>query len=199
MVQKELNVSLRQRIGKGGARSARREGLVPGVVYGSHIEPCAVNVAPKTLEEAINTEAGWNTLLTLKGDGPFDGVLAVVKDIQYDAIRRTPMHIDFQAIDMKNKASFMVPVNAVGKSAGEKEGGSLQVIRKELEVFCLPTSVPASIDINVEALAIGDVVHIDDIAAPEGVELVHDVNFTVITVVGRKPSEEEAAGAEEEA
>lgn len=191
MAQAELNVALRERVGKGGARSARRSGLIPGVVYGPGIEPCTVNVAPKALDAAIGGEAGWNTLLTLKGDGPFDGVVAIVKDIQVDAIRRTATHVDFQAINMKQTASFMVPVNTVGTSAGEKAGGNLQLIRKELEVICLPSAVPASIDINVEALEIGDVVHIDSVEVPEGTELPHDVNFTVITVVGHKASEEE--------
>ncbi|PLX91794.1 MAG: 50S ribosomal protein L25 [Desulfuromonas sp.] len=200
MAQAELNVALRERVGKGGARSARRDGLVPGVVYGPGVEPCTINVEPKALQKAISGEAGWNTLLTLKGDGPFNGVLAVVKDIQVDSIRRNPTHVDFQAINTNKAVSFMVPVNTVGKSAGEKAGGNLQLIRKELEVVCLPANVPAHIDINVEALEIGDVVHIDDVTAPEGVELPHDVNFTVITVVGHKPSDDvDGAEGEEEA
>ena len=94
----------------------------------------------------------------------------------------------------------MVPVIPVGKSEGEKIGGSLQVIRHELEVICLPSDVPTSIEIDVEALLIGDVVHIEDIEAPKGCELPHDVNFTVITVVGHKPEETEEGeeGAEGE-
>jgi len=194
----ELNVALRERVGKGGARSARRDGLVPGIVYGPHIEPCTVNVDPKALKAAITGEAGWNTLLTLVGEGPFNGLQAVVKDMQIDSIRRHATHVDFQAIDMTKVASFMVPVVTVGKSIGEKEGGNLEVIRKELEVLCLPTAVPAAIEINVDALKIGDVVHIDDVIAPEGTELPHDVNFTVMTVVGHKPDEEEVEESEAE-
>ena len=202
MAQAELNVALRERVGKGGARSARRSGLVPGVVYGPGIEPCTVTVAPKAVDAAIGGEAGWNTLLTLRGEGPFDGVAAIVKDVQVDSIRRNATHVDFQAIDMNKAASFMVPVNPVGKAAGEKAGGNLQVIRKELEVICLPSAVPASIDINVEALEVGDVVHIDSVVVPEGTELPHDVNFTVITVVGHKADdldEDVEADAEAEA
>ena len=199
MAQAELNIALRERVGKGGARSARRDGLVPGVVYGPGIEPCTINVEPKALQKAISGEAGWNTLLTLKGEGPFNGVLAIVKDIQVDSIRRDATHVDFQAIDTNKAVSFMVPVNIVGKSAGEKAGGTLELIRKELEVVCLPTQIPPHIDINVEALDIGDVVHIDDVTAPEGAELPHDVNFTVITVVGHKPSDDvEGEEGEEE-
>ncbi len=193
MAQAELNVVLRERVGKGGARSARRAGLVPGVVYGSSIEPCAVSVGVRDLATAIGGDSGWNTLLTLKVDGRLDGVMAVVKDMQVDALTRVATHVDFNAIDATQLASFMVPVNCVGRSIGEKEGGNLQLIRKELEVYCLPTAIPAMIDVNVEALAIGDVVHIDDIVVPEGVVLPHDVNFTVITVVGYKGTDEDEA------
>jgi large subunit ribosomal protein L25 len=191
MAQAELNVVLRERVGKGGARSARRAGLVPGVVYGPKITPCTINVEPKALSAAIGGDSGWNTLLTLKGEGSFDGLFAIVKDIQVDSITRIKTHVDFQAIDATAEAMFMVPVNVVGQSIGVKEGGSLQLIRKELEVFCLPTAIPAVIDIAVDALAIGDVVHIDDVVVPEGVQLPHDVNFTVITVIGYKGGDDD--------
>lgn len=196
MAQAELNLSNRERLGKGGARSARRAGLVPGVVYGADISPCVVTVEPKALQKALATDAGWNTLLTLRGEGAFAGRLAVVKDMQLHPLRRTPEHVDFQAIDMSRKQAFMVPVLVEGRSKGEKEGGTLELIRKELEVYCLPTQVPSSIDVPVAQLEIGDVVHIEDIKAPEGVELVHDVNFTVITVVGHKPSDDVEEGSE---
>ncbi len=198
MAQAELNVVLRERVGKGGARSARRAGLVPGVVYGPKITPCTVNVEPKALATAIGGAAGWNTMLTLKGEGSFDGLFAIVKDMQVDSITRVPTHVDFQAIDATAAASFMVPVNAVGQCIGVKEGGSLQLIRKELEVFCLPTSIPAAIDIAVDSLGIGDVVHINDVVVPEGVELPHDVNFTVITVIGYKGGDDDVEESDDE-
>ena len=197
MAKSQLNVTLREDAGKGVARSLRREGKIPGVVYGKDIDPCKVVVEPKALSAALNTEAGLNTLITLKGDGPFDGKVVVLKDLELDPIRRDPMHVDFHAIDLKQKGSFMVPVVPVGKSEGEKIGGSLQVIRHELEVICLPSDVPTSIEINVEALTIGDVVHVEDVAAPKGVEIPHDVNFTVITVVGHKAEAEEGEEGEE--
>lgn len=197
MAQAELKVVLRERVGKGGARSARRAGLVPGVVYGPKITPCSITVDPKALSVAISGEAGWNTMLTLKGEGSFDGLYAIVKDMQVNTLSRVPTHVDFQTIDATELSLFMVPVNVVGESIGEKEGGSLQLIRKELEVLCLPTAVPAAIDISVDSLAIGDVVHIADVVVPEGVELPHDVNFTVITVIGYKGGDEEDDDAEE--
>lgn len=191
MANAELNVTLREETGKGAARKLRVQGLIPAVVYGKSIDPCSITVAPKELEQAVSAEAGWNTLITLKGAKPVAGKVVVLRDLKLDPIRRDMLCADFYAIDLKQKGSFMVPVVAVGKSEGEKAGGSLQVIRHELEVLCLPSEVPASIEIDVSALNIGDVVHIDEVVAPAGVEVPYDVNFTVITVVGHKPEVEE--------
>ena len=199
MAQTNLNVSVRADLGKGGARAARRQGLVPAVVYGKGVEPCAINVEPKALQQAIATEAGWNTLITLSGEGPVDGRVVILKDLQVDAIRREPQHADFQVIDLTKKVHVMVPVHPVGKAAGEKLGGNLQVIRHELEVACLPTAIPAAIEVDVTPLGIGDVLHLSDLQLPAGVEVAHEVNFTVITVTGHKAEEEEAAPAEAEA
>jgi large subunit ribosomal protein L25 len=198
MAQTELNVTPRSRIGKGGARNLRRQGLVPGTVYGKGMESCAVTVEPKSLLRVIATEAGWNTLITLKGDGVFDNKVVILKDMQVEPIRRDVLHADFQAIDLKTKVNVMVPVNPVGKAEGEKVGGSLQVVRKELEVVCLPTVIPGAIDVDVTAMVIGDVLHVEDLALPEGVEAPHEANFTVITVTGRKEEEEEIAAVEVE-
>lgn len=199
MAKSVLNVETRVRIGKGGARKVRQDGLVPAVVYGKGVdEPLNLRLDPKALQQAVATEAGWNTLITLKGDGPFDGLVVLLKDMQIDAIRRDPQHVDFMAIDLKKSLAVMVPVRPVGKSKGEKEGGTLQVIRHELELFCLPTSIPTSIEIDVTELGIGEGVHIDEVSLPEGVESHHDVNFTVLTVVGRMAEEVEAGEEDEE-
>jgi len=193
MAKSVLNVEPRVRIGKGGSRKVRRDGLVPAVVYGKGMEALNIRVEPKALQQAIATDAGWNTLITLKGDGPFDGKVVILKDMDVDAIRREVQHVDFLAIDLSKALTVLVPVHPVGKSHGEKEGGTLQVIRHELEVSCLPANIPDAIEINVEALNIGDVLHINDIVMPEGVESRHDVNFTVLTVAGRMAAETEAA------
>ena len=199
MAQAELTVNARTKAGKGNAHALRKQELVPAVVYGKGMEPCSLTVNPKELKKAISTAAGWNTLITLKGDGPFSGKVVIVKDMQYDAIRRDILHADFQAIDLKKKVHVMVPVHAVGKSQGEKDGGNLQIIRHELEVVCLPTAIPNAIEIDVTALKIGGVIHINDIKLPAGAEVPHEVNFTVITVTGHKeeaaPAAAEGAGA----
>ena len=199
MAETELNVTLRDGIGKGGARALRRQNLVPAVVYGRGLEPCAITVEPKALKKAIATESGWNTLITLKGEGAFSGKVVILKDMQVDPIRRDVKHADFQVIDLKKKVHVMVPVHPVGKSEGEKVGGSLQIIRHELEVFCLPSGIPGAIEVDVTSLNIGDVLHVEDLVLPAGVEVPHEVNFTVITVTGHKAEEGEEGAAEEEA
>ena len=197
MAKSVLNVEPRVRIGKGGSRKVRQDGLVPAVVYGKGMESLNLRLDPKALKKAVATEAGWNTLITLKGDGPFDGKVVILKDLQIDAIRREPMHVDFLAIDLKKTLAVMVPVQPVGKSKGEIEGGTLQLVRHELEVYCLPTNIPSSIEIDVTELEVGDSVHIDEVTLPEDVESQHDVNFTVLTVVGRMAEEVEEVEEDE--
>lgn len=198
MSQVELNVSQRDATGKGVARRLRAEGQVPAVVYGKGMAPCPVSCDAKALQTAISGEAGWNTLLTLKGNADVEGKVVVLKDMDIHPLRQNIICADFHVINLTQKGSFMVPVVAVGKSEGEKMGGSLQVIRHELEVYCLPTNVPQAIEINVDALNIGDTIHVEEVEAPEGVEIPFDVNFTVLTVKGHKAEEELEEGEEGE-
>lgn len=198
MATAELKITQRDQSGKGVARSLRRQGMIPAVVYGRGLTSVSVAVTPRELKKAIATEGGWNTLITLQGETEFAGKVVILKDLQVDPIRRDYMHADFQVIDMTQKVNVMVPVHAVGQSAGVKVGGTLQVIRKELEVYCFPNAIPGAIEVNVTALDIGDVLHIDDLTLPEGVEVPHEVNFTVITCVGHKAEESEEGEAETE-
>jgi len=197
MAQAVLNVEIREKNGKGVARKLRAAGKLPAVVYGKNLEPTSVIVDPKELEDVISGDAGMNTLITLKGGTTLDGQVVVLKDVDIHPIRRTMVCADFHAINLTEKSLFMVPINIVGTAIGQKEGGTLQLVRNELEVSCLPTQVPQTIDIDVTELAIGDTLHIEEIAAPEGIELVHDVNFTVLTLSVVK-AEVEATEEDEE-
>jgi len=182
MEQAELNVEIREKSGKGVARKLRVIGKLPAVVYGKDLEPTAITVDPKELEAAISGEAGLNTLITLKGATELSGKVVILKNADIHPLRRDMISADFHAINLTEKAVFLVPINIVGTAAGQKEGGTLQLVRNELEVLCLPTQVPQAIDIDVTALAIGDTIHIEEVTAPEDIELVHDVNFTVMTL-----------------
>jgi large subunit ribosomal protein L25 len=188
-----LNVLTRTRLGKGGNRVLRSQEQAPAVVYGKGMEPCAITIDPKTFKKALGRDI--NTLITLKGEGPFDGKVVIVKEIKKHAIRRHIMHVDFLAIDLTKPVQVMVPLHTIGKSQGEKDGGSLQLIRHELEVSCLPTAIPTAIEIDVTALKIGTVLHVNDLKLPVGVEAPHDVNFTILTVTGITAAAEEQAEA----
>ncbi len=198
MAQAVLNVEIREKSGKGVARKLRAAGKLPAVVYGKGFEPTSVVVDPKELERVISGDAGMNTLITLNGGDSLNGRVVVLKDADIHPLRREMVCADFHAINLTEKSLFMVPVNVVGAAAGQKEGGSLQLVRTELEVLCLPTQVPQAIDIDVTDLQIGDTIHVEEISAPEGVELVHDVNFTVITLSVIKVEVETAEEDEEE-
>jgi large subunit ribosomal protein L25 len=197
MAQSELQVTARENVGKGAARSLRRQGLVPAVVYGKGFDPCNITVDPKMLKAALANEAGLNTLITLKGTGAFADQTVLLADSQVHNIRRDLEHVDFKTVDVKVETSVMVPVVTVGTPAGEKLGGTLNLIRHELEVLCLPTAIPKSIEIDITALNIGDVIHVDEITVPEGVTIPFDVNFTVITCMGRAAEEVEEVEGEE--
>lgn len=199
MAQSQLQVVARNAVGKGVARKLRANNQIPAIVYGKGVEPCPVTVEPKALETAISTKAGWNTLITLKGEGSFDGKVVILKDLQKEPIKGSLLHADFETVNMDKQLHIMVPVHVSGTSMGEKEGGTLQIIRHELECYCLPNDIPEAIVIDVTKLKIGDVIHIDDISLPAAVAVPHDVNFTVVTVAGRKAEAEEAAEGEGEA
>jgi large subunit ribosomal protein L25 len=201
MAQVELNVDIREKSGKGISRQLRAAGKLPAVVYGKGFESITITVDPKEVEGAVSGEAGLNTLITLRGATELNGKVVILKATDVHPIRRNLISADFYAINLKEKSIFMVPINVVGTAVGQTEGGSLQLVRNELEVLCLPTEVPQNIDIDVTALEIGDTIHIDQVVAPEGVELVHDVNFTVITLsvikVEVEPTDEDELGEAE--
>jgi large subunit ribosomal protein L25 len=181
MAQVDLNVELRDQTGKGVARRLRAAGHLPGVVYGKDLAPQPIIVDPKGLAKSIEKN-GWNVLYRLKGAQGLDGKVVILKDADIDPLSRDLVSADFHAINLTEKSEFTIPVNIVGTAAGQEEGGSLDLIRKELDVYCLPSEVPNEIDIDVSALEIGDTIHIEDVVPPAGVEMVFDVNFTVVTV-----------------
>ncbi len=122
----------------------------------------------------------------------------MLKDMQMDVYGSGCVHIDLHEIDMDTKTTISVPVEAVGDSKGVIEGGLLQIIRRELDVICKPTDTPDSIKIDVTELEIGDSVHVEDIDLGENVDIPHEVNYTIITIVPPVIEEIEVEEEEEE-
>jgi len=192
MAQSTLNVLKRKRMGKSGAREIRKEGNVPAVLYGKGTEPISLVIDPSELKTALSTEAGENTLLEIKlKEGEADiPKLSLLREIQYDYLTDKPIHFDFQALDMKQKITVAVPVQIEGRSIGVKEGGILEEILREISVECLPTNIPNSFTIDVTELEIGHSIHVNTLEIEEGVDILHEPEDTIVTVLAPKVEEE---------
>lgn len=191
----DFNAITREKTRKGPARVLRREGMVPAILYGPGKESLKIAVNAKDFVQVMKKTASSQAFFTLTiGNGAAEKRIAMVKEIQQDPVSRAPIHIDFLEIAMDRKISAMVPVKTTGKSAGVEMGGMLQIIRRELEVWCLPSNIPDKVVIDVTNLGIGDAVHVEEIDLGEDVEIPHEVDYTVVTVIGKK---KEAAEEEE--
>jgi large subunit ribosomal protein L25 len=197
-----LTGSLRERVGKGAARSARRAGRIPGVIYGHGQAAVAVNVELRDFVNALRQVQGGNLIVTLQlksGDKT-----ALVREVQRDPLSLEILHLDFQEVSLTERVRVEVTVHLIGIPRGVKDGGGiLQHVVRTIEVECLATAIPASIDADVAQLEIGDSLHVRDLAAG-GVTIVTDPDQTIVTVVpptvyeAPAPAEAPAEGAEPE-
>ena len=121
----------------------------------------------------------------------------MIKELQSHPVSGSFLHIDFYEIDMQRKINVMIPVVTRGKAQGVELGGLLQIVRREIEVLCMPGDIPEAIEIDITDLDIGDSVHIEEIPLGDNIELAADVNFTVVTVLSPKVEEVEEEEAEE--
>lgn len=201
----ELKADIRENTGKGVARELRRNESIPAVLYGAKNPPMSLSVKAKMIENAFKQSEHSQVLVNLSvmgSEGKEERKCPVIiKEVQVAPLSNELLHADFLEIDLSKKVRVNVPVEPVGKAKGVELGGLLQVIRRELEVLCMPLEIPDSIKIDVTALEVGDSVHVEEINI-EGIEIPADVNFTVITVVAPKGGtveEEEEEGEEAEA
>ena len=206
MEQLQLKVTVRKSTGNGPARALRRGGEMPAVLYGRKTDPMALTVNIRELEN-LTRKGNINQLLfnILIENGKTQKKKVMIKELQTHPVTRDFLHVDFYEIDMQRKIKVGVPVITTGKSTGVERGGILQIIRRELEVLCLPDDIPSEIVIDITDLDIGDSVHVEEVPLGGDVELDAEVNFTVLTVVAPRveaepePEEEEVEVEGEEA
>ena len=197
MEQIDLKAQVRKKTGKGSARTLRREGRVPAVLYGQKTESIMLSIDIREFEKIVKKANVGSLLLNLQiQNGKTLTRPAMIKELQTNPVTGAYIHVDFYEIDMQRKIRVSVPVVARGKSVGVENGGLLQIVRRELELFCLPTAIPRAIEVDVTDLEIGDAIHIEEIALPAEVELQEEADFTVVTVLA--PKVEEEVVAEEE-
>lgn len=203
MEQVFLKAEKRADVGKTRSRSLRKKGQIPGVVYKEGKKALTVQVDHKELVKALHTGAGHNVIISMDilADEKHSKKNVIVREIQTDPVKDAIVHIDFYEISLKDKLKVKVPVMLKGESVGVKENeGVLAQIIWEVEVECLPTEIPEHIDVRVDALRIGDAIHIKDIEFPRDVKVLVDPEQVVVTVNMPKAEEEpEKAVSEEEA
>ena len=193
MQRLELEVSVREAAGRSALRKLRVQGAVPAVLYGAGVEALSLVIDGRSLERVLRT--GANTLLDLRGPKEVKGKLALLKEVQRDPVSQRLLHCDVYTVDAKKKLHVSVPFHFDGRPRGvEQQGGIFETPAMELEVSCLPFSIPDKISIDVSNLEIGDIIHLRDIELPEDVEALADSSLTVAQVSA--PRVEEVAEPE---
>ena len=177
-----LEVKGRDECGSAPSRRLRREGFVPGVIYGSG-EPRAFSVGERELRHALAGEHGTHAILDVVIEGAKKEHHAVLKDYQLDPIRSTLLHVDLHEVRLDRPIQAQVSVELVGEPAGVKVGGLLSQVVREITVEALPMSMPDRFEIDVSALEIGDSVRISEIAVPEGATFIDDDETVVASVL----------------
>jgi len=197
MEKTKLKVVLRNETGKEANRKFRKEGMVPGVLYSPHDKS---NLLLKIKREELTKLLTDNKrgLLNLEID---DGKkkskrLAMVKDFQYNSLKKQLVHIDFYGVTLKEKLTMRINVELFGESIGVKEGGILEFDLREVEVECLPSDVPGSFKLDISDLKIGDHLSVKDIEIPEGIKMLTESDKLIVSV--SHPTKQEVEAEEEE-
>ena len=195
-----VEVEERSATGKNACRRMRREGKVPGNVYGLDGEPFAVAVNARRIDEVLHLETGRNTIFSLGLAGKDQRRDVMFREIQRDPVTEQFVHVDFLRIDPDQKIAFDVPVRIVGLAEGVKnEGGILDFVNRRVRMSCLPDRVPDHVDIDVSELHLGQHVSVKDLVVDDEIEILDDPESIVAVVSApRVEVEAPAAGEEEE-
>jgi len=196
MTSASLSAQPRTNTGKGVARTLRREGRIPGVIYGSARAPQPLAIDAREFDRLLERVAAENTVIELALDGTTARTL--IREIQRDPIRRHVLHVDFQELVAGEKVIVSIPIALQGIPVGVRaSGGILSQVLQELECRVDPTNMPPRITVDVTEVAIGHSVHVNEIAVPDGVEVLTDAEATIAVVAAPKAEVEEAAPAPE--
>ena len=178
-----LEAVVRTGTGKGAARAARRQGLVPGIVYGDGKEPVALNFDYNKLLTRLRKGRFMSTLFNLKVEGQ-DDVRVICRGVQKDVVKDLPTHIDFMRTHRASRINLFIHVNFDNQEAspGLKRGGTLTIVRPEVELEVLASDIPDHITVDLTGKQIGDVIHINDVVLPEGVKPTIERNFVIANI-----------------
>lgn len=195
MSEETIQVSIRTDFSKAANRSLRKSGFMPAVVYGLNETPANIAISPKVVARIIASEAGRNSLIFMQREGTDIKRHVIIQDVQRHPVTGRLVHVDFLRVDPTHKVRVKVPVRLVGIPVGVKsQGGSLDFIHRFLEIECLPSLIPGHIDVNVEALSVGDSIRFDTLNLASTLTILGD-EHEVVCAVRAKTAEEVAAEA----
>ena len=193
----DLQAVVRTGTGKGAARQARREGNVPGIIYGDNKEPTPISVNYNYLLKNLSKGRFLQTLLNLKVEGQADQHV-ICRGVQRDVVKDLPTHVDFMRIHDNSRINLFIHVDFINadKAPGIKRGGTLTVVRAEVELEVVASDIPDHITVDLDGKQIGDVIHISDVVLPKGARPTVARNFAIANIAapsGLAASSEEAA------
>ena len=194
----KIEVQEREHRGSAASRRLRREGLIPGVLYGRGKKPHAICIGERELRKALTGPAGLHAILDVVLEGQKTTHPSILKDYQADVLTGRLAHIDLQEVRLDQPIQAQVVIELVGEAAGSIEGGVLSQVTREINVEALPLEIPERIEVDVTAMEMGDTLRLADVAAQDGVKFLDDPDETVIAtvtvptqIVEPEPEEEE--------
>lgn len=194
----DLVAEVRAGTGKGAARQARREMKVPGVVYGGGVDPLAINIPYNYLLKKLKAGRFLSTLFNLKVEG-HDDVRVICRGVQRDVVKDLPTHVDLMRLRRTSRINLFIHVDFINHEAapGLKRGGTLTIVRPEVELEVTAGDIPEHITVDLAGKQIGDVIHISDVVLPEGAKPTIERNFVIANIAApsglRSADNEEAA------
>ena len=196
----DLVATERTGTGKGAARQARRDGLVPGIVYGGGTDPLPINIPFNELLKRLKQGRFLSTLFNMKVDG-HDDVRVICRNVQRDIVKDLPTHVDFMRLKRTSKVNLFIPVEVVGDdvSPGLKKGGVLNLVRPEIELIVTAADIPEKVTIDISEMEIGDTFTISGVTLPQGSKPTIDRDFVIANIQapsGLASQEDEEAEAE---
>lgn len=194
-----LTAQPRERAGKGAARRDRREGRVPGVIYGAGKEPNLFTIDPGTLDRELNSPGFFTRLFEVQLKGKRGKQLAICRDLQFDPVTDRPIHLDMLRVSAKTEVTVQVPVHFINEEEcpGIERGGVLNVVRHEVEMIARADNLPDYLEVDLTGYEINDSIHISQVNVPEGARpTIDDRDFTIATIAA--PSAVRAEAAEEQ-
>ncbi len=179
----DLEAQVRTGTGKGAARQARRDGMVPGIVFGGDVDPLPININFNKLLTMLRAGRFKATLFNMKVEG-HDDVRVICRDVQRHVVKDLPTHVDFMRLKRTTKINLFINVEVEGEeeSPGLKKGGTMTLVRPEVELVVTAADIPESIVIDVSSLEIGDSLTISDVKLPEGSKPVIDRDFVIAQI-----------------